>query len=80
MADAYCLCRHYPAPPLERASSGEAVLSLLDLWNPPKPPEPKNVTYAHVLMRTYGAEDHLTPEQRRAKKATEERERRRLGK
>lgn len=55
-------------------------MSLLDLWNPPKPPEPKNVTYAHVLMRTYGADDHLTPEQKRAKKAAEVRELARLRK
>lgn len=55
-------------------------MSIMDVLKPQIPPEPKNVTYAHVLMRTYGADDHLTPEQKRAKKAAEVRERTRLGK
>jgi hypothetical protein len=53
---------------------------LLDLFRPPRPPRPKNISFVHFCMRVYGADDHLTPGQRREKRLEQMRERNKLKK
>lgn len=49
-------------------------MCLMDVLKPQKPPEPKNVSFRRIVMKTNGVDDYLTGEQRREKRLEEMRD------